>query len=123
LDPAQNRIAAFPNSTTLNTTDARSTSPGMTLFQGKPLNMPGGLSINPLNGDVLVVNLNDNNVVEINLTRGRAIGTRQIDNAPVDLQTGNGSALFGVLATTDQRGNLVVYFTDDNTNTLNVLSS
>ena len=123
LDPATNRIAAFPNSTTLKTTATRSTSPGMTLFQGKPLNMPGGLSMNPLNGDVLVVNLNDNNLVEVNLAHKRTIGIRQIDNVPVDAQTGNGSALFGVAATTDQRGNLVVYFTDDNTNTLNVLTA
>lgn len=123
LDPASNRIAAFPNSTTLNTTNTRSTNQGLTAFQGKPLNMPGGLSINPLNGDVLVVNLNDNNLVEIDLTHAQTIGIRQIDNAPVDLQTGNGSALFGVLATIDQQGNLMVYFTDDNTNTLDVLSS
>ncbi len=123
LDPALNRIAAFPNSTTLNTTNTRSTNAGMTVFQGKPLNMPGGLSINPLNGDVLVVNLNDNNLVEINLAHARTVGIHQLDNVPVDLQSGNGSALFGVVATTDQRGNLVVYFTDDNTNTLDVLSS
>lgn len=123
LDPALNRIAAFPNSTTLNTTVAKSMNKGMTVFEGKPLNMPGGLSINPLNGDVLVVNLNDNNLVEVNLTRGRMVGVRQLDNVPVDAQTGNGSALFGVVATTDQKGNLVVYFTDDNTNTLNVLST
>lgn len=123
LDPAANRIAAFPNSTTLNTTAALSTDKGVTVFQGKPLNMPGGLAINPLNGDVLVVNLNDNNLVEMNLARGRSIGVRQLDNAPVDLQTGNGSALFGVVAATDQRGNLVVYFTDDNTNTLDMLTA
>ncbi len=123
LDPAANRIAAFPDSTTLNTTAVRATDKGVTVFQGQPLNMPGGLTINPLNGDVLVVNLNDNNLVEVNLARGRSVGVRQLDNAPVDLQTGNGSALFGVVATTDRRGNLVVYFTDDNTNTLNVLTT
>jgi hypothetical protein len=33
-----------------------------------------------------------------------------------------GSALFGVAAATDAKGNLEVFFTDDNTNTLNVLS-
>lgn len=122
LDPAQNRIAAFPNSTTLNTTDIPATNAGLTVFQGKPLNMPGGFCLNPLNGDILVVNLNDNNLVEVNLTQGRTVGVRQIDNAPVDPQSGNGSALFGVAATTNQQGNLVVYFTDDNTNTLDVLS-
>ena len=41
LDLANNRVAAYPNSTTLNTTTMRSTAKGMTVFQGKPLNMPG----------------------------------------------------------------------------------
>lgn len=122
LDPATNRVAAYPNSTTVNTTNTLSTNKGITVFQGKPLNMPGGLTINPLNGDLLVVNLNDNNLVELNLTRGRAVGVRQLDTVPVDQQSGNGSALFGVAATRDARGNLEVFFTDDNTNTLNVLS-
>lgn len=122
IDPSTNRVAVFPNSTTVNTTNARSTNKGITVFQGKPLNMPGGLSINPLNGDLLVVNLNDNNLVELNLRLGRAVGVRQLDNVPVDQQSGNGSALFGVLGGRDARGNLEVFFTDDNTNTLNLLS-
>jgi hypothetical protein len=122
LDPAANRVAAFPNSTTTNTSGMPSTGKGITVFQGKPLNMPGGLTINPLNGDLLVVNLNDNNLVELNMTRGQAVGVRQLDNVPVDAQSGNGSALFGVAASRDARGNLEVFFTDDNTNTLNLLS-
>ena len=122
LDPAANRVAAFPNSTAANTTGKPSTSKGITVFQGKPLNMPGGLTLNPLNGDLLVVNLNDNNLIELNLTRKQIIGVRQLDNVPVDAQSGNGSALFGVAAARDARGNLEVFFTDDNTNTLNVLS-
>ena len=68
---------------------------GMTAFQGKPLNMPGGLTVSPLNGDLLVVNLNDNNLVELNLSQGKAVGVRLLDNVPVDAQSGNGSALFG----------------------------
>lgn len=122
LDPKNNRIVAYPHSTTINTVATRSTSQGITVFKGKPLNAPGGITINPLNGDILVVNMNDNNLVEINAAIGRAIGVRQLDNVPVDPQSGNGSALFGLAATFDSRGNLIVYFTDDNTNTLNVLS-
>ncbi len=123
IDPANSRIAAFANSSTANTTAMKATDKGMTVFQGKPLNVPGGFAINPLNGDLLVVNLNDNNLVELNMTQGKAVGVKQVDNVPVDLQTGNGSALFGVVATKDARGNLVVYYTDDNTNTLNMLSN
>ena len=74
IDTAANRIAAYPNSTTLNTTATKSTSKGITAFQGKPLNMPGGFAINPLNGDLLVVNLNDNNLVELNVNQGKVVG-------------------------------------------------
>lgn len=117
IDPANNRVAAFAHSSLLH-----GTGKGLTIFQGKPLNQPGGLGINPLNGDLLIVNLMDNNLVELNPTSGKVIGVKQIDPAKVDNQ-GNGSALFGVVGVKDQRGNLRVFFTDDNTNTLDVLSA
>ncbi len=122
LDLANNRIAAYPNSTTMNTTATRSTNKGITAFQGKPLNTPVSLAVNPLNGDILVTNGNDNNLVELNLTQGKVVGIRVLDNVPVDAQSGNGSALVGLAATTDAKGNLEVFFIDDNLNTLNVLS-
>jgi hypothetical protein len=121
LDLANNRIAAYPNSTTLNTTTTRSTSKGMTAFQGKPLNTPVSLAVNPLNGDILVTNGNDNNLVELNLAQGKVVGVRLLDNVPVDAQSGNGSGLVGLAAATDAKGNLEVFFIDDNLNTLNVL--
>jgi hypothetical protein len=120
LDPAKNRIAAYPNS---STSAMNKTSAGMTVFQGKSLNTPGGLAINPTNGDLLVVNGGDNNLVEINPSQGKVVGTRTLDKVPVNPKTGNGSALFGVAATTDAKGNLEIFFTDDNTNTLNVLQA
>jgi hypothetical protein len=116
IDPAGNRVAAFANSSTL-----QAVGTPMTVFQGTPLNVPGGLAINPLNGDILVVNLMDNNLVELNATLGTVVGVKQIDPTVVDAQ-GNNSALFGVIAIKDNQGNLKVFFTDDNTNTLNVLS-
>ena len=61
-------------------------------------------------------------VRELNLSQGKAISVHLLDNVPVDAQSGNGSALFGVAAAADARGNLEVYFTDDNMNTLNLLS-
>ena len=118
IDPANNRIAAFVHSSI----SPQGMSNGMTIFQGKPLNMPGGLAINPFNGDLLVVNLMDNNLVELNPTSGQSVGVKQIDPAMVDNQ-GNGSALFGVVGIKDQQGNLRVFFTDDNSNTLNMLSA
>ncbi|MBV9615857.1 MAG: hypothetical protein JO011_09600 [Ktedonobacteraceae bacterium] len=122
IDPANSRIAAFAHSSTINANGSKGTGKGITVFAGKPLNMPGGFAINPLNGDLLVVNLMDNNLVELNMTHRRVVGVKQIDPAKVDAQ-GNGSALFGVAALRDNRGNLRVFFTDDNTNTLNVLSA
>lgn len=126
IDPANSRIAAFADSSKRTWNDSWNRSNGMgkglTIFKGKPLNMPGGFAINPLNGDLLVVNLGDNNLVELNMTRQTVVGVKQIDPQMVDNQ-GNGSALFGVAAIKDDQGNLRVFFTDDNTNSLNVLSA
>jgi DNA-binding beta-propeller fold protein YncE len=116
-DPAQSRIAALANASTLQT----ATGMGTDIFKGAPLNVPGGIAINPLNHDILVVNLNDNNMVEINADKATVVATKTVDPLVVDAM-GNNSALFGVVATEDRRGNLLVYFTDDNTNTLNALS-
>jgi DNA-binding beta-propeller fold protein YncE len=121
IDPVNNRIAAFEHSSTIDAKGAKGTGKGVTVFAGKPLNMPGGFAIDPFNGDLLVVNLMDNNLVEINMTSGNVIGVKPIDPVVVDGQ-GNGSALFGVAAIKD-KGNLRVFFTDDNTNTLNALSA
>jgi len=121
-DPVTNRIAAYPNSTTQNTTTMRSTNTGITVFQGLPLRTPAGFTINPLNGDLLVVNVQRNDLVELNMSQGKVVGDRLLDNVPVDPMSGTGSALFGVAATTDAKGNLAVFFTDDNTNTLDELS-
>jgi hypothetical protein len=117
-DPAQNRIAAIPNASRL----ATSTGTGTTIFQGTPLNVPGGIAINPFNNDILVVNLNDNNMVEINPTNASVVGVKTVDPLVVD-GMGNNSALFGVAATVDKHDNLLVFYTDDNTNTLNALSA
>jgi hypothetical protein len=61
-------------------------------------------------------------MVEINPEKATVVGVKTVDPLVVDNQ-GNNSALFGVLATTDKRGNLLVFYTDDNTNTLNALSA
>lgn len=126
-DPVNNRIAAYPNSSTRNTTSKLSTYEGMTVFQGGPLATPAGLAINPWNGDLLIVNQRNNNLVEINPSptedgQNQVVGVRTLDPARVNQETGANSALFGLAATLDANHNLEVYFTDDNTNTLNVLT-
>jgi hypothetical protein len=122
IDGAANRIAAYANSSTCDTATMRSTDEGMTAFQGLPLNAPIGFTLNPFTRDLLVVIQNDNNLVELNLLHSRVVGIRRLENVPVDQQTGNGSAFIGVVAGTDAKGNLEVFFTNDNTNTLDVLS-
>jgi DNA-binding beta-propeller fold protein YncE len=117
-DPALNRIAAIADASRLKT----STGMGTTIFEGTPLNVPGGIAINPFNNDVLVVNLNDNNLVEINPANAGVVGVKAIDPLVEDAM-GNNAALFGVTATVDKKGDLLIFFTDDNTNTLNALSA
>ncbi|HEY6922207.1 MAG TPA: hypothetical protein VI653_01970 [Steroidobacteraceae bacterium] len=117
-DPAQNRIAAIADASRLKT----STGSGTTIFQGAPLTVPGGIAVNPFNNDVLVVNLNDNNLVELNPANATVVAVKAIDPLVEDAM-GNNAALFGVTATVDKKGNLLVFFTDDNTNTLNALSA
>jgi hypothetical protein len=121
IDGAANRIAAYPDSGTRNVATTSMTDKGITAFQGTPLNSPIGLTLNPRGGDLLVVNQNDNHLIELNLPQHKVVGIRSLDNVPVDAQTGNGSALIGAAASTDAMGNLEVFFTDDNTNTLDVL--
>lgn len=95
---------------------------GQLIYQGAPLKAPVGITIDPLNGDLLVANQGNNNLVEIALNDGHAYvaGQKVLDNTPVNPQTGAGSALFGVYALVNN-GQLEVFFTDDNTNTLDVL--
>lgn len=104
---------------------------GALVFARGPLRHPVGLTINPVNGDLLIVNQQDNAVVELRVAvtsgatphyKARVIGRRVLDPTPVDPKTGAGSALFGIAATKDAAGNLVVYYTDDNTNTVNSLT-
>lgn len=47
------------------------------------------------------------------------VGAKTLD--PTIVSNGAGAALFGLTATQDASGNLVVYFTNENTNTVDVL--
>jgi hypothetical protein len=119
---AQATATVQPQAPVQTTNAAQTMNTGVTVFQGKPLNTPGGFTLNPINGDLLVTNLADNNLVELNMNKQTVVGTKQLDPTVVDNQ-GNGSALFGVAAIKDEQGNLRVFFVNDNTNSLNVLSA
>jgi hypothetical protein len=96
---------------------------GQLIYKGGALKGPAGITIDPLNGDLLVVNTGNNKLVELGLTPHGAVvvAQRVLDRTPVNPRTGAGSALFGVYATVNAQHQLLVYFTDDNTNTVDVL--
>ena len=80
------------------------------------LNSPQNITINPTNGDLLVVDgATDNNLSEIS-TSGTMVGSLGL------VPTEAPGALFGLAATTGPSGNLVIYYTDANTNTIHELS-
>ncbi len=54
---ATNSIIALPNSTTTGQ------SAGTVIYQGGALKQPAGMTQNPLNGDLIVANQKDNNLV------------------------------------------------------------
>lgn len=107
-DGAANSIVAIPNSSTAGLTSGR------VVYQGAPLNQPAGMTLNPTNGDLIVANRLDGNLVEIT-TGGKLVGTKAIPG-------GSAGTLSGVLAATDGSGGLKVYFCNDNTNTVQTLS-
>ena len=107
---ASNTLYAIP-------TAATAVAPVYTsvVYHGSALVSPENVVINPLNGDLLVVNGGNNNLVEITPT-GRVVATI---NLAAHQPAG---ALFGLAATTDAAGNLVVYYVNDNENSLHALT-
>jgi len=113
-DPANNRIVAIPGASTASGTGA-----GVTLYAGSPLKQPAGLAINPITGNLLVVDQGDNYLYEISLVTQQVVASKLLDTTPV--ANGVGGALFGLATALDASNHLVVYFVNDNTNTVNEL--
>lgn len=118
-DGAANRIALL----TPASTAGGDLGFGLTVYEGAPLNQPAGLGFNPLNGNLIAVNQLDNRAIEIDPRTGALVSARVLDPTPVNPVTGAGSALFGVFVALDANGELVVYYTDDNANTVQALTS
>jgi hypothetical protein len=110
-DSVANRIAKIPNAPWRHST----AGPGSTVTSGGSLNTPLGLVVAP-NGDVLTVNAADGNIVETT-PHGHQVATRQLDGSGSPAGAG---ALFGLAVVPGQRA---VYFVDDATNTLDLLST
>ncbi|SEN17168.1 NHL repeat-containing protein [Actinacidiphila rubida] len=109
-DTVDNRITAIPDALDRNT----SAGTGRVVTTDRHLNGPLGLAVAP-NGNILTVNSGDGNIVETT-PRGNQVAVRTLDSSGDPAGAG---ALFGLaVATCPDR----VYFVDDATNTLNLLS-
>lgn len=109
-DTVRSRIAAIPHALT-RTTSARR---GRTVRIGHGLKQPLGVAIAP-NGNVLTVNAANGHMLELT-PRGRLAAKKTLDTSGSPAGSG---ALFGLALAPKGRG---VYFVDDATNTLRLLS-
>jgi hypothetical protein len=109
-DTLANRVAAIP----LAVLRPGSAGTGLTVTSDGALNTPLGLTVAP-NGDVLTVNGGNGKIVETT-PAGDQVAVRQLDSSGHPPGAG---ALFGLAIVPHGRG---VYYVDDATNTLNVLS-
>lgn len=107
---ASNTLYAIANAAT-----ASDPVPPTVVYQGGALVNPQNVVIDPQNGNLLVVNGGNNKIVEIT-PAGHVVATRNL--AP-DQPVG---ALFGLATSTDAAGNLVLYYVNDNENSLHSLS-
>jgi hypothetical protein len=112
-DTLGNRIAAIPNAAFRVSDDGT----GTTISQNGALNGPLGLAIAP-GGDILTVNGGDGNLVETT-PGGAQVAVQPLDTTPTPPGPPGNGALFGLAVAPQGTG---VYFVDDDTNTLNLLS-
>ena len=112
-DTLNNRITAIRDAEFRFTDDGT----GHTVTAGGGLNGPLGLAIAP-NGDILTVNSGDGNLVETT-PAGFQFTPVNLDSTGSPPPPGGAGALFGLAVAPHGAG---VYYVDDNTNTLDLLS-
>jgi hypothetical protein len=106
---ADNTLYAIPHAAT-----AESPVAARIVYRGQALQSPENVVIDPRNGDLLVVNANDNRLAVIN-SGGKLVATRDLAaHQPA-------GALFGLAIGTNAAGDLVLYYTNSNTSTLHEL--
>ena len=111
-DSLGNRIASVGDA--LSRTTAASPA---TVSAGGSLNDPLGLAMAP-NGDILTTNGGDGNLVETT-PQGAQVAVKMLDESPAPPGLNGNGTLFGLTPVPDGSG---VYFVDDGTNTLELLS-
>jgi hypothetical protein len=80
------------------------------IYSGTPLNYPVSAAL-LYNGDLIVGNTGDNNMVEINPSTGMVVGEKSVDS-------GNAGAIFGIATTGTSVATQKIFFNDDNTNSV-----
>jgi hypothetical protein len=91
-----------------------SNSQAKVIFTGTPLNYPISSAL-LYNGDLIVGNTGDNNMVEISPSTGLAVGMKSVDS-------GNAGAIFGIATSGTSLMTQKIYFNDDNANSVVLLS-
>ena len=84
------------------------------VYSGAPLNYPISSAL-LYNGDLIVGNTGDNNMVEIQPSSMTVVGTKSVDS-------GAAGAIFGIATSGTSVATQKIYFNDDNTATVNSLS-
>jgi len=122
VDGGNNRVVSFagassipPNGVTVSGTgfSGLSASAAHVLYSGTPINAPVSAAL-LVNGDVIVGNTADNNMVEIS-PLGTLMATRNVDG-------GATGAIFGIAATGATAATQKIYFNDDNSNSVVLIS-
>lgn len=109
-DDADNTIYALPGAAT-----ASGPVTAQVVLRGGPLNIPENIALDPATGDLLVANAGNNTLLAIDPSSGRVEGRRVLDR-------GAPGALFGLATATREDGSTVIYYVDDNSNTVHELA-
>lgn len=84
------------------------------IYSGSPLNYPVSSAL-LYNGDLIVGNTGDNNMIEISPSMMMAVGTKMVD-------TGAPGAIFGIATSGTSVATQKIYFNDDNTSSVMSIS-
>ena len=111
----KDEITVEPGGRTFKCKDPSSTC-GKLIYAGKPLGAPEAMTILP-NGNLTVANTagaQANTLVEIDTANGKVLDTKVVDKNKT-------AGIFGLVATGTNDGNIALFFTDTNSNTLQEL--
>ncbi len=108
-DALGNQVVAISDAATRTT----SAGTGRVVSKDGLLHRPLAMIMAP-NGNLLVTNGRNGQVVEVNPATGEQLGARWIDNNPAQLPPGNGD-LFGIALKLDSNG---IYYVQDDVNML-----